>query len=74
MGDVNKTVDPSDPQYQNLLTALGNMRTFIAPLIPLLNQLPRDKQNQWLKRDPLMRRIILFSRKVTENVDLELNE
>ena len=71
MADID--IDTTGAQYRQLLSGLGTLRTVLAPRIKLLIKLPRDKQNQWLRRDPLLRRAILFARDLAE-IDVELSE
>ena len=71
---ANINIDTTDVQYQKLLNGLGTLRVVLAPRIKLLMQLPEDKQKQWLRRDPLLRRAILFARNLSDLVDLELDE
>lgn len=67
-------IDTTSQQYQNLLAGLGTLRTVLAPRIRLLQRANRERQKQWLQRDPLLRRTILMSQKLMNFLDLELDE
>ena len=70
--DIN--IDTTAGQYQQLLAALGTLRTVLAPRIRLLADLPREKQQAWLSRDPLLRRTIKLAQSLAELMELELAE
>lgn len=71
---ANINIDTTGVEYQRLLGGLAALRAVLTPSIRLLMQLPPAKQKQWLQRDPLLRRAILFARELTEKVDVELVE
>lgn len=72
MADI--TIDTNDPQYRQLLAGLANLRNALAPRITFLRQLSREKQLQWVQRDPLLRRVILLARELGDLIHEELSE
>ena len=72
MADI--TIDTNDPQYRQLLAGLANLRNALAPRITFLRQLSREKQLQWVQRDPLLRRVILLTRELGDLIHEELSE
>ncbi len=52
MSDI--TIDTTAPNYQAFLTGLGQLKTFLAPTVQLVRQLPKAEQKAWLAADPLL--------------------
>lgn len=69
-----ETIDTSAPQYQHALTELDSLRTLLAPRIAFLIELPRDKQEQLVNLDPVLRHAILWAQSLKEVIGLELKE
>ncbi len=77
MADIN--IDTTSGQYQNLLSGLGTLRTVLAPRIALMKKMlkqegGRAKVRNWLQRDPLLRRVIIMSQKLSDFINEDLEE
>lgn len=76
MADLN--IDTTSAQYQNLLNGLSTLRTVMGPrvnmLVKMLKKNEEVKVQQWLNRDPLLRRCIRFAQTLARIIDREIDE
>ncbi len=57
-GRMAVNIDTTDPQYQQYLTGLDNLRTLMIPRLKAFDKLGKAKQHWWLQRDPLLRKLL----------------
>lgn len=69
-----ETIDTGAPQHQQSLAEVDSLRTLLAPRIAFLIELPRDKQEELVNLDPVLRHAILWAQSLREVIDLELKE
>lgn len=61
-------IDTTNPQYQQYLNGLNDLRTLIVPQLKAFATLGEEKQRWWLQRDPLLRKLLKISALVNKHI------
>ena len=61
---ANITINTQSQQYQRTLARFRELKGWLTPKIRLYFMLDDIKQQQWLKRDPLLREVLDLAGKV----------
>jgi hypothetical protein len=57
------TISTSTQDYQRALALLDELAGRLSDALPVFASLPAAKQCCWLQRDPLLRRVLILSRR-----------
>jgi len=62
-------IDTTSTEYRNKLSRFRAIRTSLRPNIRMYQKLPDSKKERWLERDPLLRELVEFSKRIGEGKD-----
>lgn len=63
---ANIDIDTTSAQYVNMMTFMGNLRTYIGPKVKLYVRISDDKQKQWRDADPLLKEVFRLVRDINK--------
>ncbi len=68
MADIS--VDTTSQGYQRHLSRFRALKTYYAPIIKIYYQADEDAQKAWRRRDPLLKELLDFARRVEAQKEL----
>ncbi len=57
------TISTSSQDYQRAMAFLDELAGRLSDALPTFASLPAAKRHRWLQRDPLLRRVLILSRR-----------
>ena len=66
---ANITIDTAAPGYQQRLTQLREIKSFYGPRIVQYLEAPRERQQAWRSRDPILWEMLDIWHKIDQRTD-----